>query len=247
MAKRGLAVVTGGSRGIGHGIAKELAEMGYDLFLLAKDPSRLKKTADELSTKYKVKVDYFACDLSDTGSIDSFHKSLVSKKLIPDVLVSNAGVFLPGSTADTKMELFDEMIAVNLKGMFYITQKLMPLLAKGKDKRIILTSSIWALDSYPAEGREEATLYAISKWAIRGWARSLRAEVRKDNIGVTVIYPGETFTDEWEGTTIPKERFMKPEDIGKIVRAVLSTSPQTVIEEVVVRPIKWSYPLKGWE
>ncbi len=246
MAKKGLAIVTGGSRGIGLGIAKELAEMGYDLFLLGKERSRLKKATNEIG-KLGVIADYAVCDLSSTTSIDAFFNSFSLKKLIPDVLVNNAGIFIEGSIVDSKMERFDQIMSVNIRGMFYLTQKLLPLLAKGKEKRIILTSSIWALDSYPAEGREEATLYSISKWAVRGWARSLRAEVRKANIGVTVIYPGETLTDEWEGTTIPKERFIKPEDIGKIVRAVLSTGPQTVIEEVIVRPIKWSYPNKGWE
>jgi short-subunit dehydrogenase len=244
MAKKGLAVITGGSRGIGKGIAKELAEMGYNLFLLGKSQSELKKATDELTT-YGVTVDYCACDLSSTSSIDELYKLFISRKIIPDILVNNAGIFVEGSTSKAKMASFDHVMAVNVKGMFYLTQKLLPLIAKGKDKRIIITSSIWALDSYPAEGREDATLYAISKWAIRGWARSLRAEVKKDDIGVTVIYPGETLTDQWKGTVIPKERFMNPSDIGKIVRAVLSTGPQTVIEEVIVRPIKWVYPSSG--
>ncbi len=119
-----------------------------------------------------------------------------------------------------------------------MTQKLLPLLEKGHNQRVIIISSVWALDSYPAEGREAGTLYSMSKWALRGWARSLRAELRKYNIGVTIIYPGVVFTDEWKGTKTPREKFIEPTDIGKVVGAVLSTSSKTVIEEVIVRTIE---------
>ena len=90
MAKKSLAIVTGGSRGIGYAIAKELANMKYDLLLIAKDQTRLEKSAVGLASTYKVNVDCFSCDISDPNSIDEFYKYVVSKKLIPDVLVNNA-------------------------------------------------------------------------------------------------------------------------------------------------------------
>lgn len=247
MAGHGLAVVTGGSRGIGKAIAAELAEMGYNLLLVAKEPSKLKATASELSKKYNVKVAQFACDMAETNAIDKLYKFCTSGKLSPTVLVNNAGIFLEGSTAGMEIEQYDKTMSVNVRGMVYLTKKLMPLMKKEGGERIIIISSIWALDSYPVDGRDDGTIYSISKWALRGWARSLRAEARKMNIGVTVIYPGQTFTDEWEGTSTPKERFISPEDIGKVVRAVMATGPQTVIEEVVIRPLKWKYPAEGFD
>ena len=233
----GTAIITGGSRGIGRGIAQELADMGYNLLLIAKDANRLKKTAQEISGIAHVKVDFFSCDLSKTADIDALYKFCESKKIIPDVLVNNAGVYFPGTTRESPIKGYDNIMSVNIRGMFYLTQKILPLLKKGHNQRVIVISSVWALDSYPTEGNDDGTIYAISKWAVRGWSRSLRAELRKHKIGVSVIYPGAVLTDEWKGTTIPKERFIKPEDIGKVVRTILSASPQTVIEEVILRPI----------
>lgn len=232
------AVVTGGSRGIGRGIAEELASMGYDLLLVAKDPLRLKKSASEIASKKKVHVDQFACDIANTKSVDALYHFCVAHQIAPDVLVNNAGIYIPGATRTVSLDKYDRIMAVNTRGMFYLTQKLLPLLKKGHGQRVVIISSVWALDSYPAEGKEEGTIYSISKWALRGWARSLRAELRKHNIGVTIIYPGAVFTDEWKGTKTPKSKFIDPEDIGKIVRAVVSTNPKTVIEEVTVRTIE---------
>ena len=232
------AIVTGGSRGIGRGIAEELADMGYDLLLVAKDSARLKKAAHQISVKRKVRVDYFTCDIANNKKVDALYNFCISKGIIPDVLVDNAGIYVPGSTGKVSLEKYDKIMSVNTRGMFYLTQRLLPLLRKGRNQRVIITSSVWALDSYPAEGKEDGTIYSISKWALRGWARSLRAELRKYSIGVTVIYPGAVFTDEWKGTRKPRSEFMEPGDIGKIVRAVVSTDPKTVIEEVIVRTIE---------
>ena len=83
----GIAIVTGGSRGIGRAIAEELAGKGYDLVLLAKDKTRLEKITKEIAAKYKVKATCLPCDLSDTNEIDSFEKYCVANKIVVDVLV----------------------------------------------------------------------------------------------------------------------------------------------------------------
>jgi short-subunit dehydrogenase len=237
MPKTGTAIITGGSRGIGKAIAEELAGMGYDLLLISKDSRRLRETAAHISRNNHVRVDFLPCDLSKTSDIDAIYKFCISKRITPDVLVNNAGIYIPGTTKESSIREYDHVMSVNARSMFYLTQKVLPLLRKGHNQRVIVISSVWAHDSYSPEGRDDGTIYSISKWALRGWARSLRAELRKHKIGVSVIYPGAVFTDEWKGTKISKGRFIKPEDMGKIVRSILSTSPQTVIEEIIVRPI----------
>ncbi len=230
-----IAIVTGGSRGIGKAIAEELASKGYGLILLANDKARLGKTAKDIAQKYKVNVDCFACNLSKIKEIDSFEKYCTAKKVAIDVIVNNAGTFISGTTEDAAIDSYEEMQAVNMRGTFYLTQKLIPLIKKGQQKRIIIISTCRALEPYP--GGEDGTLYAISKWALRGWARSLREELRKYKIGVTVIYPGAVFTDLWEGTKTPKGQFIDPKDVAKAVCAALSVSPQTVIEDMVIMPL----------
>ncbi len=235
--ERKTAVVTGGSRGMGKAIAEELAGMGYDLILVAKDADRLKKTSAEIAKKWKVKVEPFKCDLADAKEIDRFCQGLVSKNRNLDVLINNAGIYVPGSTENASLEKYDEIMSVNTRGMFYMTHKLLPLLKKGQTKRIVIISSVWALDTYPVAGYENGTIYSISKWALRGWVRSLREEVRRYNIGVTILYPGAVWTDEWEGAKTPKKSFIDPAEVGKIVGTVLSTRPETVIEEIKMVPI----------
>ncbi len=231
------AIITGGSRGIGRGIAEELADMGYDLLLVAKDSARLKKAAYQISANKKVNVDYFVCDIANAKKVDALYDFCVSKRIIPDLLVNNAGIFIQGTTGNAPLEKYDSIMAVNTRGMFHLTQKLLPLIKKGHDQRVIIISSTWALESSSPEGREDSTIYSISKWALRGWARHLRTELRKYNIGVTIIYPGAVFTDEWKGTRTPRSKFIEPSDIGKVVRAVVSTNSKSVIEEVIIRPI----------
>lgn len=230
-----IAVVTGGSRGIGRAIAEELADMGYNLILVAKDVSRLKKTADEIAKGHRIQVDTFKCDLANTKEIDGLYNFINSKKNGVDVLINNAGTFIGGSTESATLKSYDELQAVNMRGMFYLTQRLLPLIRKGKERRIVILSSVRALDHYP--GGEGGALYAISKWGVRGWARSLREEFRKYKIGITVIYPGAVFTDIWEGTETPEEQFIAPIDIAKGVRAALSVGTQTVIEEMIIMPL----------
>ena len=238
---RHTALITGGSRGIGLAIAKELASIGYDIFLTSKNEKSLKDAAEQIRKLSNAKVEYLMCDLSNTKSIEAFHKKFSKKVKSLDVLVNNAGIYEEGTTSNSSMEKFDKVINSNLKGMFYLTQKLMHPIEKGSIKRIVIVSSIVALDSYPSKSGVGGTLYAISKWALRGWARTLREETRKKNIGVSIIYPGEVLTDMWEGSNIPAQRFIQPEDIASVVKTVVSTNPQTVVEEVVVRPMHWSY------
>lgn len=229
------AIVTGGSRGIGKAIAEELADMGYNLVLIAKDASRLKKTADGIAKGRKIHIDTFKCDLANTKEIDELYDFISSKKINVDILINNAGTFVGGSTENATLKSYDEQQAINTRGMFYLTQRLLPLIKKGKEKRIVIISSVRALDHY--QGGEGGAIYAISKWGVRGWARSLREEFRKYKIGITVIYPGPVFTDQWKGTETPEEKFISPIDIAKGVRAALSVGPQTVIEEITIMPL----------
>lgn len=232
------AIITGGSRGMGKAIAEQLASLGYDIIILAKDKKRADKAAREMAKKYRVVARSFSCDLSKTKEIDSFSRFCSTNRIVPSILVNNAGIYSPGPTEREPIETYDAIMSVNTRGMFYLTKKLLPLMKKTKGGRIVIISSAWALDSFPAEGKAEGTVYSISKWALRGWARSLRAEVRRHGIGVTIIYPGAVITDEWKGTEFPHKTFIQPEDIGRIVGTVVSTSSETVIEEVIVKPLR---------
>lgn len=236
--ERRVALVTGGSKGIGLAIARELAGMGYDIVLVARDRPALKEAAGAISGGNGARVRCFPCDVSDTRQVDRLYSFCASRKLAPSVLVDNAGIYFDDNTEKSEIGSYDKMMSVNFRGMFYLMHRFIPLLKRKKGARVFLTASSRALDDYPAQDGIGGTLYSISKWAVRGWSKSLRAELRRYGVGVTVIYPGATRTDLWRGSKTPKGDFVQPEDIAKLVGTALSLSKNAVIEDVVIRPLR---------
>lgn len=233
MAKKPpLALVTGGSRGIGKGIAHELALNGFDLVLLAKSKDNLEKAKREITSDSRTRVDALQCDVSDPKEIERAFKQCKDRGYGIDVLVHSAGIFIEGCDLDSSLEVYDATMNVNLRAIYYLTRLFRPLL-KGRPKpRVIIIGSTAGLEAYTI-----GSVYGIAKWGLRGYAINLREELKKDRIGVTLINPGSTFTDLWAGTKHPPSRFVQPRDIGKLVVSSLSLAKNTVVDEIVVRPM----------
>jgi short-subunit dehydrogenase len=100
-----------------------------------------------------------------------------------------------------------------------------------KSGHIFNIASIAALQAYPGGGS-----YGISKFALDGFSKNLRHEMKEQGIKVTVVYPGATYTDSWKSSGISADRFMKAEDIAHMIYAASQLSPQACVEEIVIRP-----------
>lgn len=225
-----IAVITGGTEGIGRAIVKKLIHDGYQIFTCARHERALIELKQTLETP-NCKITFQVADLSHKKDVLKF-ADLVKQHKRLDVLVNNAGVFLGGAIKDEPDTNLEQLIATNLYSAYYLTKALLPLMCEQESGTIINICSIASLTAYAG-----GASYAISKHALLGFSRSLRAELKSDAIRVSTILPGATYTRSWSASGLPPERFMPAEDVAELVATICKLSPRTVVEDIVLRPL----------
>ncbi|MDB5228672.1 MAG: short-chain dehydrogenase/reductase sdr [Bacteroidota bacterium] len=219
-------VITGASRGIGRAIAEKFLSEGHRVIVCARDPKKL----DELKKDHP-EIITFSCDISKKEEVLKFGDFVLKTFDAIDVLVNNAGVFLPGLIINEEDGSLENTINTNLYSAYYLTRKLVPKMIAQKSGYIINMCSIASLDAY-----ENGGSYTISKFALLGFSKTLREELKEHNIKVTSIMPGATLTDSWGNTDLPESRFIKPTDIAELLYGVTQLSKFSVVEDIVIRP-----------
>lgn len=225
-------IITGGSKGMGKAIAEKFAEHQYNIFLCARNEKELAITAQEIEKKYpNIQVKYFASDLSSKQGAERFGQWLLDQQISIDILVNNAGTFIPGSINTEEEGTLEKMIETNLYSAYHLTRILLPSIMAKKSGHIFNSCSIASLQAYANGGS-----YSISKFALMGFNKNLREELKPHGIKVTAIFPGAVYTDSWSGTGIDPTRIMEVNDIAQLVYVASSLSPQACVEEIVIRP-----------
>ena len=225
-------VITGGSKGMGKALATKFAIAGNNIFICARNENDLVKAASEINGIAKeTLVQYFAADLSIKSSAANFTKWLQNMEIIPDILINNAGDFKPGSIYNEKEGTLEEMIAVNLYSAYYVTRAFLPEMMKKKSGHIFNMCSIASLAAYRNGGS-----YSISKFALMGFSKNLREELKPFNIKVTTVYPGAVYTSSWAGSGVEPGRIMEVNDISEMIYAASILSPQACVEDIIIRP-----------
>jgi short-subunit dehydrogenase len=225
-------VITGASRGIGRSIAEIFGLHGADLFLIARNENGLLQTAEELRASYpNINIEAQAFDLGDKKQAQLCGQWLNTKADTIDVLVNNAGTFTPGTIADEPEGALEKMLAVNLFSAYHLTRTVLPKMKAAKTGHIFTICSIAGLAAYPNGGS-----YSISKFALLGFTKNLRLELRELNIKVTAVIPGAVYTDSWNGSGVSEDRIMKPEDIASVIYSASQLSLAATVEEIVIRP-----------
>jgi short-subunit dehydrogenase len=226
------AVITGASRGIGKALAHIFALHGYNLFLCSKTESHLLQTIEELKTAYpKVTIDGKALNIDNKTKATLFGEWVLNNTDSVDVLINNAGTFIQGNVSDESDDALEQMLEVNLYSAYYTTRAILPRMKAQGAGHIFTICSIASLAAYPGGGA-----YGISKFALLGFTKNLRQELKEHGIKVTAIIPGAVYTDSWKGSGVAEERIMEAEDIAKTIFAASQLSPQAVVEEIVLRP-----------
>ncbi|HEV7621311.1 MAG TPA: SDR family oxidoreductase [Flavisolibacter sp.] len=226
------AIITGASRGIGKAVARILALHGFDLWLCSKNAYNLLETIEELKTSFpNVSVNGNAFDLGKKEEAKLFAEWVLSNAGNIDVLINNVGTFIQGNISDEPDGALENMLEVNLYSAYHTTRALLPKMKEARSGHIFTICSIASLSAYPNGGA-----YSISKFALLGFTKNLREELKSNNIKVTAIIPGAVYTDSWKGSGVPKHRIMEADDIAKIIYAATQLSPQAVIEDIVIRP-----------
>ena len=226
------AVITGATKGLGRAIAEIFAAQGFDLCVCARTETDLQAMQAEWVTRFPgVQLHTFQADVGKKSETLEFAEFVRETCPRVDVLINNAGVYLPGLVHNAEDQLFEKTIETNLYSAFYTTKELVKLMLEKKQGHIFNISSIAGLQAYKNGGS-----YTVSKYALQGFTDALRDELKEFGIRVTSINPGAVLTDSWAGVDLPEDRFMDPEDIGKTVYDIYCLSKRTVVEKIILRP-----------
>jgi len=210
-----VALVTGGSAGIGLGIAKRLAEEGARVFITGRRQSELEKAVTAIGGKATA----VQGDTSDLADLDHIYATIKDKAGHLDVLAVNAGVYEFATLGEITEEHFDKTFNTNVRGLLFTVQKALPLLAKGSS--VMLTGSMVSIKGFAA-----CSVYNASKAAIRSFARTWIVDLKGRDIRINVVSPGYTdtpglsqfVTDQEKAAmaaSVPLGRLGVPDDLGK--------------------------------
>ncbi|HEY9774989.1 MAG TPA: SDR family oxidoreductase [Planktothrix sp.] len=178
-----VVVITGGSRGLGLVMARQLACQGAKLALLARDENELQIAAEELGLR--TQVEYFVCDVCNENEVNQAIASVIEKFGTIDILINNAGVIQVGPLETMRVADFKDAMDNHFFASLYTTLAALPVMKAKKSGRIVNISSIGGKISVP-----HLLPYSASKFALVGLSEGLRAELLKDNIYVTTVCPG---------------------------------------------------------
>jgi short-subunit dehydrogenase len=223
-------VITGASQGIGFGIAEKFASSGANLFLCSRNMDRHFNWQKEMMAKHDITISSFNADLSRKEDVEAFSDAVLRAWDQIDILVNNAGSFVPGSVYNEPEGNLEKMIEVNLYSAYHLTRRLLPVMMAAKSGHIFNMCSVAALQAYPAGGS-----YSISKFALQGFSKNLREEMKNFGIKVTSVHPGATFTPAWEGF-VERSRIMEVADIADMIFAASQLSLNACVEEILLRP-----------
>jgi short-subunit dehydrogenase len=225
-------LITGATKGIGRAIAEKFAEKGAGLAVCARTEKDVVRLKGSLAKKTKAEVIAVPCDMADKKQVKAFAAQVKKRWDKLDVLVNNAGIFLPGKVTAKKEPGMEEIMAANFYSAYYITREVLPLMLPHRSGHIFNMCSVASIKAYPQGG-----LYAISKHALLGFSRTLREELKEQGIRVTTLLPGATYTPSWLSSGLPEQRFMDVKDLAQIVWDIYSLSERTVVEDILLRPM----------
>lgn len=217
-----IALITGGSRGIGAAIARKFALEGYQVIIHYAQSKEAAEAVASQCQEHGVQALTMQADLRSKAQIIRMKEQLAQLDMLPDILVNNAGIAHYGMLADVTEEDWDQVMNVNLKGLFLMTQSFMDSMVNARFGRIINVSSIWGLTGASCE-----VLYSTAKGGVNAFTKALAKELAPSGVTVNAVAPGAVDTsmlqhlqaDELASLqeAIPAGRLASPEEIAALV------------------------------
>jgi short-subunit dehydrogenase len=229
---RPVAVITGISKGIGRAIAHKLVSEGCTLIGCARQQAGLDLLQQEVAGSHPdTPVHLYTADFGVSEQVSDFAAFVHRITPVVDILVNNAGIFRPGTVLEDEPGSLEQMMQVNLFSAYHLTRALAPgMVARGRG-HIFNLSSVAGIQAYPG-----GATYCITKFAMTGFSRSLRAELKESGVKVTTLLPGATWSDSWKGADFPPDRLMDPRDLAELLWATYSLSASATVEDIIIRP-----------
>jgi NADP-dependent 3-hydroxy acid dehydrogenase YdfG len=225
------AIITGASKGIGKAIAQCLVKNNVNIAFCGRNQKDIWDAAKSFNDINKVKIYHQTADLSLQQDCNDFVKNAIAQLGKIDILINNAGTYIPGMIHNEADGLLAQLMATNLFSAYHVTRACMPALLAQKSGHIFNICSIAGTQPYANGGS-----YSISKYAMVGFSKNLREEMKPHGIKVTTVNPGATMSDSWAGADIDPKRIMEASDIADAIWAIYNLASQTVVEEIVMRP-----------
>ena len=227
-----IALITGGSKGIGLGVAKSLLEQGVKVAVTGRSQESVDKAVKELGSINKGEVMGIACDVRNFEMQKSMVAQIVEKWGTLDMLIANAGLGHFGSIETLTSGQWQETIDTNLTGVFNSVKACIPELKKSQGY-IITMASLAGTNFFAG-----ASAYNASKFGLVGFSQSIMLDLRSYGIKVSTIMPGSVATEFGNDGSGDDSWKIQPEDIGQIVVDLLRMNPRTLPSKIEVRPSK---------
>ncbi|MGI9166757.1 MAG: SDR family oxidoreductase [Pyrinomonadaceae bacterium] len=229
-----VAIVTGGTKGIGRGIAAALITEGVNVCISARKRSEIDETVGTLAGLGKGSIMGLVGDVRDHSQIEALFERTIIDFGGLDILVNNAGIGMFSSVEEMPPEDFRAILETNLFGVYYCCHEAIPLMKQRGGGYIINISSLAGSNAHP-----KMAAYNASKFGLNGFSEALMQEVRHDGIKVSYIMPGSVNT-EFGGDNSSDEKSwqLRPEDIARVVIDLLHHDDRSLPSRVEIRPSK---------
>lgn len=226
------ALITGSSKGIGYAIAKKFVQNNINVILHSRNIIECESAKSELEL-LNSKGNILCCeaDLSKKNGIETLSEFVYKNNQELDILLNNAGTYIKGDILNAQEGTLEKLMDINLYSAYNLTHRLIPKLRKSRSAHIFNICSIAGLNPYKG-----GSLYCISKFAMNGFSRCLREELKSEGIKVTTVYPGATWSDSWKNSNVSDSRIMQAEDVAEAIISCIRMSPAAVVEEILLRP-----------
>ena len=222
-------IITGGDDGLGKAIAKLLSEKNNIITI-----SKTKENAMRIS-KEILSAECYACDITKPDEVDKTIKTIIENQGDIDILINNAGVWLAGDLTENSYEQISNCIEVNTKGPIYMTKAILPNMYEQGKGLIINVCSQASFDS-----DDFSTVYNASKWAMRGFNRSIQKDVSKKGIKVTGFYPGFMQTNIFKkaGNDYDTSTGLEVEKVARVIEFIIDCDEDAIIPEFGIKDIE---------
>jgi NADP-dependent 3-hydroxy acid dehydrogenase YdfG len=232
--KSSVTLITGGSKGIGKGIARALAEEGCRLVITARSPEPLEETSRALAHT-GAEVVAVSGDVGLEEDAAKMVKAAIENFGRLDILINNAGIGHKGPIEEMAIDDWDNLFRTNVRGPFLLVKRAIPHMKKQGRGTIVNIASLAGKNPVP-----NMACYAATKWALHGFSVSIMGELRKHNIRTILVNPGSTATEFSPPPTEPekRERILQPEDVANLLVEALKRPERTMVSEIDLRPTK---------
>ena len=229
-----VAIVTGGTKGIGRAIAEALVHEGVNVCVSARNRKEIDQAVSELEALKSAQAIGIVCDVRNHAQVKSLFEFTGSKLGGVDILVNNAGIGRFGLVEEMSPDDFRAVLETNLFGVFYCCHEAIPLMKQRGGGYIINISSLAGANAHP-----RLAAYNASKFGLNGFSEALMQEVRHDGIKVSYIMPGSVNTEFGGDSPGDKNSWqLQPPDIAKVVIDLLHHDERSLPSRVEIRPSK---------